>query len=64
MVDKKKAKQVRNHRVMVMLNDEEKMFIDNYCKKNNIRSKGKFFRETVIRMILNKLHKYSPTLFD
>ena len=60
----KNKKQLRSHKVVVALNDDEKIFIDNYCNKNNIRSKGEFLRETAIRMILKQMHQYSPTLFD
>ena len=60
----KNKKQLRSHKVVVALNDDEKIFIDNYCNKNNIKSKGKFLRETAIRMILKQMHQYSPTLFD
>lgn len=60
----KKRQEPRNHRVVVALNDEENKFIDSFCNKNNIRSKGKFFRETVIKSVLQQLYNYSPTLFD
>ena len=61
MSEFKNKKQLRSHKVVVALNDDEKIFIDNYCNK---KSKGKFLRETAIRMILKQMHQYSPTLFD
>ena len=64
MSEFKNKKQLRSHKVVVALNDDEKIFIDNYCNKNNIKRKGKFLRETAIRMILKQMHQYSPTLFD
>ncbi len=59
-----KRREPRNHRVVVALNDEENKFIESFCSKNNVKSKSKFFRETVIKSVLQQLHKYSPTLFD
>ena len=62
MSEFKNKKQLRSHKVVVALNDDEKIFIDNYCNKNNIKSKGKFLRETAIRIILKQMHQYSPTV--
>ena len=60
----KNRKCPRCHRVVVSLNDEENRFIESFCTKNNIASKSKFFRETVIKSVLQQLYNYSPTLFD
>lgn len=64
MADNKNRKKSRDYKMVIALNDEERQFIDNYCSKNNIKSKSKFVRETVIRTILHQMYKYSPTLFD
>lgn len=60
----KKAKQPRNHKLVITLNDSEQEFIDSYCRKHQISSKSKLAREVIIRHILDELHYNSPTLFD
>ncbi len=61
---KQKKREPRKHRIIVLLNDNERDFIENYCAKKRIKSKGKFLREAAIKNIFKELHQYSPTLFD
>ncbi|WP_301190227.1 hypothetical protein [Plebeiibacterium sediminum] len=54
----------RNHRTAFMLNDKEKEAIESYCKKNKIRNKSKFMRETLLRTVMDHFLEDYPTLFD
>jgi len=51
MSEFKNKKQLRSHKVVVALNDDEKIFIDNYCNKNNIKSEK-------LRLISNSLFSF------
>lgn len=54
----------RNHRASFLLNDKEKEAIESYCKKNKIKNKSKFMRETLLRTIMDHFLEDYPTLFD
>jgi len=54
----------RNHRSAFLLNDKEKEALDSYCKKNKIKNKSKFIRETLLRTVMNHFMEDYPTLFD
>lgn len=54
----------RNHSASFLLNDKEKEAIEFYCKKNKIRNKSKFMRETILRTIMDHFLEDYPTLFD
>ncbi len=54
----------RNHRTAFLLNDKEKEAIDSYCKKNKIKNKSKFMRETLLRTVMEHFLEDYPTLFD
>ncbi len=55
---------LRAHRTSFMLNEKEKEAIDLYCKKNKIRNKSKFMRETLMRTVMDHFLEDYPTLFD
>ncbi|MCW3807533.1 hypothetical protein [Plebeiibacterium marinum] len=54
----------RNHRTAFLLNDKEKEAIDSYCRKNKIKNKSKFMRETLLRTVMDHFLEDYPTLFD
>jgi hypothetical protein len=53
----------RTHRQTLMFNDMEMGVITNFCCKYKITKKTKFFRETIISAILQKMEEDYPTLF-
>ncbi len=54
----------RNHRTAFLLNDKEKEALESYCKKNKIKNKSKFMRETLLRTVMDHFLEDYPTLFD
>ncbi len=54
----------RSHRTAFLLNDKEKEAIESYCKKNKIKNKSKFMRETLMRTVMDHFLEDYPTLFD
>ncbi|TLX75602.1 hypothetical protein E9993_08560 [Labilibacter sediminis] len=54
----------RIHRTAFLLNDKEREAIDSYCRKNKIRNKSKFMRETLMRIVMDHFLEDYPTLFD
>jgi hypothetical protein len=54
----------RTHRSAFLLNDKEKEAFDSYCKKNKIKNKSKFIRETLLRTVMTHFLEDYPTLFD
>jgi hypothetical protein len=59
-----KNKLPRNHRISIMLNDEEKKLINNHIIKYKHTTVAKFMRETAVRAIFQQIEKDMPTLFD
>ncbi|MDR3226106.1 MAG: hypothetical protein LBT56_00345 [Prevotellaceae bacterium] len=53
----------RTHRQTIVFNDTEMSVITNFCSKYKITKKTKFFRETIISTILQKLEEDHPKLF-
>jgi len=57
-------RQPRNHPITVLLNDSELRTITRYCERYKYRNRSDMIRQTLIRAILKRLDKDSPTLFD
>jgi len=53
----------RTHRQTITFNDTEINFISNFCSKYRITKKTKFFRETTISTMLQRLENDHPKLF-
>ncbi len=53
----------RQHRVCILLNEKELEAIEIYCKKNKIKNRSGFIRETTLRMVMNHFLDDYPTLF-
>lgn len=57
-------RQPRNHPITVLLNDSELRTITRYCERYKYRNRSDMIRQTLIRAILKRQDKDSPTLFD
>lgn len=57
-------KQPRTHRVAIMLNDSELRAITHYCERYRMTNRSDMIRQTLMRAILKRFDKDSPTLFD
>jgi hypothetical protein len=53
----------RIYRQSVIFNSSEMSTVDFFCSKYKIQNKGKFFRETIITAVLQKLEQDHPRLF-
>lgn len=62
--DKKFAKEQRNNRVSIMLNDSEMRALNRFCERYTVNNRSRLIREALMRSILHRLDKDSPTLFD
>lgn len=60
----KRTKQVRNHRVTLLLNDSEKRALERYCQRYLIHNRSKLIREMLMASILKQFDRDNPTLFD
>lgn len=58
-----KEKSVRKYIKTIRFNERELSVIDQFCDKFNIQSKAGFFRETIIKSILEQLDDSHPRLF-
>ena len=54
----------RKHRVSIILNDSEKRALERYCDQYTVKNRSRLIRETLMRNILKRFEKDSPTLFD
>ena len=53
----------REHRMSILLSDEEQQMIDRYLEKYKITNKSRWLRETVLLFILKNMEEDYPTLF-
>lgn len=56
--------ELRKHRVTIMLNDSEMRMLERYCSQYTVKNRSRLIRETLMRNILKRFDKDSPTLFD
>lgn len=54
----------RQHRVSIMLNDSEMRALQRYLDRYDVSNRSRLIREALMRTILQKFDKDSPTLFD
>lgn len=59
-----KRNNLRTHRQIFTLNDEETKALNRYISKYKVQNKSKFIRETVMLAIIKKMEEDHPTLFD
>jgi len=53
----------RIYRQTVVFNSSEMSTVEFFCNKYKIQNRGKFFRETIITAVLQKLEQDHPRLF-
>ena len=53
----------REHRVSILLSDEEQQMIDRYLEKYKITNKSRWIRETILFSVLKNMSEDYPTLF-
>lgn len=58
------AKQPRENRISILLNESEQRMLDKFCEKYGVANRSRLIRETLMRAILKQLDKDQPTLFD
>ena len=54
----------REHRITILLNDEEHKVINRYLSKYKITNKSRWYRETILTHVLQMLEEDYPTLFN
>jgi len=57
-------KQPREHRVSILLNEQEQRALDRFCEKYGVSNRSRLIRETLMRAILRQIDHDQPTLFD
>ena len=60
----RRRRQPRNHRVTDMLNDSEMRVLQRYLHRYDVSNRSRLIREALMRNILARFDKDSPTLFD
>lgn len=58
-----KQTMLRENIVAFSLNDPELIALQKYCDKYKIKNRSKFIRESVMKVVLNRLTEDYPTLF-
>ena len=58
------AKQPRENRVSILLNEKETRTLERFCEKYGVKNRSRLIRETLMRAILKKMDNDQPTLFD
>ena len=58
------AKQPREYRISLLLNESEQRTLDKFCEKYGVANRSRLIRETLMLAILKQLDKDQPTLFD
>ena len=61
---KKFDKEQRKNRVSIMLNDSEMRALNRFCDQYTVKNRSRLIRETLMRAILKRFDKDTPTLFD
>ena len=58
------AKQPREYRISILLNEKEQKMLDKFCEKYGVSNRSRLIRDTLMRAILKQLENDQPTLFD
>ena len=53
----------REHRMSILLSEEEQQMIDRYLEKYKITNKSRWLRETILLFIYKNMEEDYPTLF-
>jgi hypothetical protein len=54
----------RSYRAAFSLNEEEKAMIDRYLSRYKIKNRARWYRETVLKHVLEMMERDYPTLFN
>ncbi len=60
----RQQREKRSHRVSILLNDSELRALERYCERYTVSNRSRLVRETLMREILKRFEKDTPTLFD
>ena len=60
----RRKREPRKHRVTIMLNDSEMRMLQRYLDRYDVSNRSRLIREALMRNILDRFYKDSPTLFD
>ena len=63
-LNRPRVREARTNRVSILLNDSELRALDRYCEKYGVRNRSRFVRKTLMRSVLKRFEKDTPTLFD
>lgn len=64
MKDRKQEIRKRQHRITIMLNDDEQKVLNKYCADYNIENRSNYIREVLFQTLLKKIEQDYPTLFE
>lgn len=59
-----RLKMPRERTITFSLNDPEYKTLQKYCSKYKIKNRARFVRESVMKVVINRLTEDYPTLFD
>jgi len=62
--NRKFDKEQRKNRISIMLNDSEMRALNRFCDQYAVKNRSRLIRETLVRAILKRFDKDTPTLFD
>ena len=49
------AKQPREYRISILLNEKEQRMLDKFCEKYGVSNRSRLIRETLMRAILKQM---------
>ena len=55
------AKQPREYRISLLLNEKEQRMLDRFCEKYGVSNRSRLIRETLMRAILKQLENEALT---
>lgn len=64
MKDRKHQIRKRQHRITIMLNDDEQKVLNKYCSDYKIENRSSYIREVLFQTLLKKIEQDYPTLFE
>ena len=62
-LEKQKQALLRKNRHVLLLIDQERAAVEEYCHRFKVRSRSALFREAIMSKVLSELDENHPTLF-
>jgi len=62
-LDRQKESMLRRNRQVLLLNDNEKAAVDEFCRRYKVQSRASLLREMIMEKVLEGLNESHPTLF-